>query len=187
VFICGDVAVNPRQVVLQAKNLLQDLWRAKVDWDEPLADEFLIKWRKWKDALKTMAYVRIPRCYFSPGTILSECKLQMHHFADASEHGYGTVSYLRAEYPDGNVQCSFIMGKSRNAPVKFTSVPRLELQAAVLATRMNNSIRSELDLNIENTRYWTDSAIVLHYLRNPNLRLQTFVANRVQEIRKTQV
>ena len=76
------------------------------------------------------------------------------------------------------------MGKSRNAPVKFTSVPRLELQAAVLATRMNNCIRSEFDLNIEGTHYWTDSAIVLHYLRNPNLRLQTFVANRVQEIRE---
>ncbi|XP_028513775.1 uncharacterized protein LOC110239139 [Exaiptasia diaphana] len=169
-------------VVLQAKNLLQDLWRAKVGWDDPLADEFLNRWREWKDALQIMADVRIPRCYFSLGIILSDCKLQIHHFADASEHGYGTVSYLRVKNPDGYVQCSFLMGKSRNAPVKFTSVPRLELQAAVLATRVNNTIRSELDLHIEKARYWTDSAIVLHYLRNPKLRLQTFVANRVQEI-----
>ena len=171
-------------VVLQAKNLLQDLWRAKVDWDEQLSDTFLIRWRDWKDTLRTMAGVRVPRCYFSPGTILSECQLQMHHFADASQKGYGTVSYLRVKHVDGNVECSFLMGKSRNAPVKFTTVPRLELQAAVLATRMNNSIRSELSLDIERTRYWTDSAIVLHYLRNPQLRLQTFVANRVQEIRE---
>ena len=171
-------------VVLQAKNLLQDLWRARVDWDEPLTDSFLTRWRGWKNALQTMADVRIPRCYFPPGTILSQCQLQMHHFADASEHGYGTVSYLRVKYPDGTIHCSFLMGKSRNAPVKFTTVPRLELQASVLSTRMNNSIRAKLDLDIEITRYWTDSAIVLHYLSNSKLRLQTFVANRVQEIKE---
>lgn len=76
------------------------------------------------------------------------------------------------------------MGKSRNAPLKFMSVPRLELQAAVLATRMNSSLRAELDLDIERTQYWTDSEIVLHYLRNVKRRFQTFVANRVHEIKE---
>jgi len=75
------------------------------------------------------------------------------------------------------------MGKARNAPVKFTSIPRLELQAAVLATRLNKMLREELDLCIQDTKYWTDSEIVLHYLKNEKRRFQTCVANRVEEIR----
>ena len=105
-------------------------------------------------------------------------------FSDASEIGYGASSYLRSEYPDGRVHCAFIIGKARNAPVKFVSIPRLELQAAVLATRMFKMLREELELNISRTYLWTDSEIVLHYLRNEKRRLQTFVANRVEEIKE---
>ncbi|XP_068713019.1 uncharacterized protein [Montipora foliosa] len=72
---------------------------------------------------------------------------------------------------------------AQNAPVKFTSIPRLELQAAVLATRLNRMLREEIDLCIQDTKYWTDSEIVLHYLKNEKRRFQTYVANRVHEIR----
>ena len=61
-----------------------------------------------------------------------------------------------------SIACLF----ARNAPIKFTSIPRLELQAAVLATRLNKMLRKELDLPIQQTKYWTDSEIVLHYLKN---------------------
>ena len=105
-------------------------------------------------------------------------------FSDASEVGYGSSSYLRAEYPEGRVHCTFIMGKARNAPVKFVSIPRLELQATVLATCMCKMLRDELELNIDRTLLWTDSEIVLHYLRNEKQRLQTFVANRGEEIKE---
>ena len=77
-----------------------------------------------------------------------QCKLQLHVFSDASEIGYGASSYLRSEYTEGRVHCAFIIGKARNAPVKFVSIPRLELQAAVLATRMFKMLREELELNI---------------------------------------
>ncbi|KAL9975233.1 hypothetical protein ACROYT_G012367 [Oculina patagonica] len=103
---------------------------------------------------------------------------------NASEVGYGTSSYLRVENPDGRVHCAFVMGKARNAPVKFVSIPRLELQAAVLATRMCKMLREELELNIDRTFLWTHSEIVLHYLKNEKRRLQTFVANRVEEIKE---
>ena len=170
-------------VTLQARSLIQDLWRAKVEWDQPLGDNVTARWKKWKMNLNSLSEVRIPRSYFLPGTDLSQCSIQIHHFADASEIGYGTCSYLRTMYTDGTIHCAFIMGKSRNTPIKFTSIPRLELQAAVLATRMNKMIRGELELNIDKTTYWTDSEIVLHYLKNEKRRLQTYVANRVQEIK----
>ena len=59
--------------------------------------------------------------------------------------GYGSVSYLRITYPDGKIECSFVAGKSRNAPIRTVTIPRLELQAAVLAARMDNAIRMELE------------------------------------------
>ena len=91
---------------------------------------------------------------------------------------------MRNEYPDGRVHCAFIIGKARNAPVKFVSIPRMELQAAVLATRMFKMLREELELNISRTYLWTDSEIVLHYLTNEKRRLQTFVDNRLEEIKE---
>lgn len=110
--------------------------------------------------------------------------MKLHLFSDASEVGYGASSCLRAEYLDGRIHCTFVMGKARNAPVKFVSILRLELQAAVLGTRMCKTLREELELNIDRAFLWTDSEIVLHYLKNEKRRLPTFVANRVEEIKE---
>ena len=51
---------------------------------------------------------------------------------EASEVVFAASSYLQDEYPDGRVHCTFVMGKARSVPMKFVSIPRLELQAAVL-------------------------------------------------------
>ena len=171
-------------VALAARCLIQELWKANVGWDEPLGEAFLEKWRSWKSQLPSLSQLRIPRSYFLQDRDPQDCKLQLHVFSDASEVGYGVSSYLRAEYPDGQVHCAFVIGKARNAPVKFVSIPRLELQAAVLATRVCKMLQEELELNIDRTFLWTDSEIVLHYLKNEKRRLQTFVANRVEEIKQ---
>lgn len=171
-------------VTLAGRSLIQDLWKAKVDWDQPLDDHFLDRWKSWNAQLPSLSELRIPRNYFLPETESSKCQMQLHIFSDASEIGYGASSYLRMRYPDSTIHCSFVMGKVRIAPVKFTSIPRLELQAAVLSTRINKTLREELDLNIQSTTYWTDSEIVLHYLKNETRHFQTFVAKRVEEIRE---
>ena len=75
---------------------------------------------------------------------------------DASEVGYGTASYLRIEYADSFTECAFVIGKSRNAPIKTVSIPQLELQAALLAARMDSTIRRELDFKFEKVIFWTD-------------------------------
>ena len=82
---------------------------------------------------------------------------------------------MSLQYPDGRVHCTFIIGKARNAPVKFVSIPRLELQTAVLTTQMFMMLRKELELNISRTYLWTDSEIVLNYLKNEK---------RVEEIKE---
>ena len=116
--------------------------------------------------------------------ILTRETASCNSMSSTSEVEYGASSYLRGEYPDGRIYCTFVMGKARNAPVKFVSIPRLELQAAVLATRVCKMLREELELNIDRTFFWTDSEIVLHYPKNEKQRLQTFVANRVEEIKE---
>ena len=77
----------------QSSQIMQELWRKKWQWDQPLAGEILKKWVDWKSSLAMLSEIRIPRCYFSREEQERET-LELHHFCDASEVGYGTVSYL---------------------------------------------------------------------------------------------
>ncbi|KAL7841272.1 hypothetical protein SRHO_G00249630 [Serrasalmus rhombeus] len=113
------------------------------------------------------------------GTVISA---QLHHFCDASEVGYGTVSYIRFA-SDRNVHVSFVMGKARVAPLEQMTIPRLELQAATLASRMDKMLRVELQMNLEPSVIWTDSQSVLKYINNEQTRFSTFVTNRLTVIR----
>ena len=169
-------------VLLPAKRVMQKTWQLKLHWDEKLPEDLLKGWKKWKEELVLLTNVNIPRCYF-PGGCSTNASFQLHHFSDASEYGYGTVSYLRKEAEDGTVSCSFIMAKSRTAPLQYVSVPRLELQAATIAVRAHAMILKEINLNISLTFFWTDSKITLQYINNESRRFKTYVANRVSEIR----
>ena len=169
-------------VVLNAKKILQACWRKKLKWDDPLEQDLLKSWLHWKFQLPLMTQVNIPRCFYRH-LDHDDCVVELHHFCDASEIGYGTVSYLRIVYNDGTISCSFVMGKSRNAPIRAPT--RLELQSALLAVRMNRMIQRKLDIPVNENFYWTDSMIVLSYIRNTTKRFQTYVANRVNEIRES--
>ncbi|XP_068690419.1 uncharacterized protein [Montipora foliosa] len=111
----------------------------------------------------------IPRC-LKPEGFGRVTRAELHHFADASqEHGYGTASYLRLINDQGNIHSSFVMGKSRVKPLNgAVTVPKLELAAATLATRINKVVTRELEgrLTVDSVTYWTDSMIVLKYIAN---------------------
>ena len=108
---------------------------------------------------------------------------ELHHFSDASEIGYGAVSYLRIANERREIHCCLVMAKSSLAPIKPVTIPRMELSAAVLATRLDTMIRQEIDCNINQSYFWTDSTCVLRYIENNKRRFQTFVSNRVAAIR----
>ena len=82
----------------------------------------------------------------------------------------------------GDVYCSFLIGKSRQTPKKSVTIPRLELSAAVVATRLNLIMQHELDVFIDESLLWSDSTCVLSYIANRDKRFQTFVANRIAAI-----
>lgn len=108
--------------------------------------------------------------------------VQFHLFGDASEKGFGAVCYTRYVFPDDRIHVSFVIAKNRVAPLKQLSIPRLELQAALLAVRLADTAKRELDLTIADTVFWSDSTTVLRYITNESRRFHTFVANRVSEI-----
>lgn len=110
--------------------------------------------------------------------------VQLHVFADASEDAFGAVAYLRHEYTDSTISCTLVLSKTRLAPVKPLTIPRLELQAAVLATRVAQTIMKELEVSTEQVTYSTDSMTELQYIYSVTTRFHTFVSNRIAEIRE---
>ncbi|KAL9974310.1 hypothetical protein ACROYT_G011331 [Oculina patagonica] len=102
-------------------------------------------------------------------------------FCDASEIAYGAVAYFRA-VTSGQVNVSFVMSKTRLTPIKALTIPRLELQAAVVAVRLKSKILEEIDFEVDEMHFWSDSKIVLHYLSNMQRRFSTYVSDRVAEI-----
>ncbi len=124
---------------------------------------FQTKWRAWLDDLPNLKLVSWPRClkpkYF--GVLHS---IQLHHFSNASEMGYGAASYLRLVNDQGRVHCGLIMAKSRVAPLKTVTIPRMELTAAVVSVKLHRFITEQLDLSINKTVFWTDFTIVPQYI-----------------------
>jgi hypothetical protein len=170
--------------VLLAKMLMQDLCRENFSWDDVLQGDYLKRWESWLEQLMKIEKLYVPRCFKPPqfGRIVS---IQLHVFADASQRGYGAVSYLRFVNELGDIHVAFVIGKARVAPLKVVTIPRLELSAAVVAARLEKMIRSEIDLSIDTTLLWTDSTTVLGYIANKDKRFKTFVANRLAVIHET--
>jgi hypothetical protein len=169
--------------LLKGKQILQELCRRKVDWDDPLPPELKLKWNSWKADLQNLCDVEVNRC-MKPSNMSEIKTAELHHFADASTTGLGACSYLRLIDRNGMVHCSLVMGKSRVSPMKITTVPRLELQAAVLATKLSCLINKELNLPDCKNFFWTDSNVVVGYLNNDAKRFHVYVANRIQYIKE---
>jgi hypothetical protein len=169
-------------IIFEAKNLMQQLWLLKKDWDDPLPEEERLQWERWLNELSSLSRIEIPRCYFTTSEEITE--ISLHNFADASSRGYGTCSYLRYVTSTGRIGCAFVVGRSRCAPVKTLSIPRLELQAATLAVRVYLSLKEHLTLNIDKVTFWSDSQTTLQYIKNEDRRFLVYVANRVAEIRE---
>lgn len=170
-------------VVLPAKTILQDLCRLKIGWDDDLPEQAKQRWTDLLSGLHQLEEFKVSRCIKSADfgeTVVA----QLHHFTDASEDAYGTASYLLLRNQQDQVHCALMIGKARVAPLKRPTIPRMELIAATVATKMDLMLKGELQLKLKPSVFWTDSTAVLKYLRNESTRFRTFVANRVTTILK---
>ena len=105
-------------------------------------------------------------------------RIEIHGFSDACNHGYGACLYIR------KISVSLLCSKSRVAPLKTQTIPRLELNAALLLARLFKNVKDNLDIQFDRAYFWTDSEIVLHWINTSPQLLKMYVANRVTEIQK---
>ena len=158
------------------------MWMNLLDWDSPIPESLQPRWRQWIAEVKTLDSVVIKRC-LKPTDFDEVVTAEINHFSDASTMGYGQCSYLRLIDPNQRVHCSLIMAKARVTPIKPVTIPRLELMAALVSVRISAALLEELDISNVVEWFWTDSSVVLSYIRNEAGRFHVFVANRVQQIR----
>ena len=168
--------------LLKGRQIIQNLCRNNLTWDDPIDDSSSYEWLKWRNQLMTLQDMNITRC-IKPKNFGEVIHCSLHYFSDACETGYSMSAYIRLVNAEGVVHCSLLLGKSRVAPLKFISIPRLELTAATLSVKISRMIREEIDVHINDEIFWTDSQVVLGYINSDVQRFKIFVANRVQQIR----
>lgn len=166
-------------LIVQAKIILQDVWRSKVDWDDQIEDKDMESFWKWWQCAKSITKLQIPRCYSSKLSDPST-NVQLHVFVDASDKAFSAVAYWRIEN-EGGVDIALIGSKTKVAPLKTLSIPRLELQAAVLGLRFAQFIQKEHRIKFSQRHFYTDSKTVLCWLLKRH-KLTSFVEFRVGEI-----
>ena len=137
-------------------------------------------WQQWRAELSLLADRHIPRCYFPKDVTIAY--RQLHGFSDASEQAYSGVVYLRLVDTTGCVHISLVIAKTRVAPIKRLTIPRLELCGAHLSSQLLRHCQVVLNLPSENIFAWTVSTIVLNWLVGNPRRFKTFVGNRVSSI-----
>ena len=124
--------------------------------------------------------VRVPRCYFNSSMVPTD--IQIHAFSDASKRAYAAVVYLRSEYEDGHVEVKLLSSKTRVAPIKQQTIPRLELLGATITARLVSNLLKSLPCKLKPT-FWVDSTTVLCWIRQEKPWKQ-YIQSRVHEIRQ---
>ena len=122
--------------VVKAKLLMQQTWLQALEWDEVLPPEQKEQWKSWFSELPLLEEIKIPHCLKDGRKQVTSVSL--HTFTDASEKAYSAAVYSRQEYEDGVVTVRLIASKTRLAPVKAISIPRLELMGALIGLRLTN-------------------------------------------------
>ena len=166
---------------VQARLLLKDIWRlGGQQWDADLPNEIVTKFNEWSKQLPTLSEIQIPRSYFEERVE----SLELHMFGDSFQDVFRAVAFLRGKISTATgytTELAFVFGKARVAPMKALSIPKLELQASLLAARLRKEIENALTIRVDNFLMWTDSTTVLQWLHSLE-KQPVFVTNRVSEI-----
>lgn len=172
--------VSPVTVV--GKMLMQKIWLSKLTWDQILDERLKLEWLSFVKNLSELSKQRVPRCFLIKSDLI---RVELHGFADASLRAYGACVYIRGLYGNKSVSSHLVCSKSRIAPVRTVSLPRLELCACLL---LGNLIHRVLDI-LKNITFatinlWTDSEISLCWIKSHPSKWNIFVSNRVARIQE---
>lgn len=183
VILCGVMALyDPdglgAHVVIKGKIILRECWRAGGGFNKVVTDSIRDKWLAWCKSLPDLDSVHIPRFV----GLIPTVPWDIHTFVDASELAFAAAVYVRGLDSGGNVCCRLVMAKTRVAPLRRLSIPRVELQAAVLGARLAKTVGETLTVAVGRRVFWSDSTNALKWIKSSHRRYHSFVASRVDEI-----
>ena len=165
------------------RRILQHLCEKSSQWDEIVPQSIQDNWEEWERNIQQLSGIKIHICFIANGS--KQIKhYSLHHFADSSEESYGQVIRLRTVDENSRIFCNIAKTKSRVTPLKFASVPRLDLAAATLAVKVATHLTQELDTKVDKEMFWTGSRVVLSYIQNTKRRFKMFVASRIHQIKR---
>ena len=170
--------------ILEAKLIIQSLWAENVGWDDQIPDCLEKTWSNWYQKLKEITNVTLARRigYYDKNKYYIELLI----LCDASSVAYGVVACIKlTNLENKEIKCSFILAKSRLSPMKeeSLSIPRLELQAAVLGARTKSTILKQLDFQIDSVTLHSDSKVTLNCISNSSRKFLPFVMNQLNKFR----
>ncbi|GBM91531.1 hypothetical protein AVEN_83462-1 [Araneus ventricosus] len=165
-------------VVTKAKLVMQELWRLKLDCNDSSPIQLESHWKRFVTFSSTINTLNIPRYILLDYAL----KMELHGFADASETAYGAAIYVRCLSNSEEISTNLLCSKSRIAPLKSVTIPRLELCAAVLLAKLAQKTITSMKIPFHSTVLWTDSTIVLAWIQKDPMVLKPFVRNRVSAI-----
>ena len=164
-------------VTLIPKLILQECWKEKINWDTELPNTLGRRFTKWANELKYLKDLEIPRKLPE----LNE-NTTLHVFVDASKSAYAASIFVRNS-DGGDIKCQLLQAKSRVAPLKPITIPRLEILACTIGARLAHTVKEDPNLKNIRTFFYTDSMNALYWITKQD-NWATFISNRVSEIRK---
>ncbi|XP_058810926.1 uncharacterized protein LOC131675800 [Topomyia yanbarensis] len=170
-------------VITAAKLIMRELWALNLEWDQPVPEAMVQLWMNYYQQLQSLNNINIKRWIM----IEDACGIELHGFADASDLAYGACMYTRLKRNDATSEMKLVFSKSRILPrktkkQKLITTPRSELLAAVLLSRLTLKILAAVEIKFVSVTLWSDSQIVLCWIRKSPDELETYVGKRVREI-----
>nr|CAI5825630.1 unnamed protein product [Callosobruchus analis] len=178
---CYDPLGIVAPVLFALKLLIKEMWRFNLDWDLEAPKSIQNRWTKVRSEWDELKFFKINRYW----QVKKEIPVILIGFADASQVGYGGVVYLRSQTAGGKATVALVCAKSRISPSKLVSIPRLELCAALLLSKLMKYVLEVYTERIVvcDIFAFSDSSTVLQWLNCLDLK-DIFVANRVYQIKE---
>ena len=168
-------------VLLKLKIAFQDACKQNVGWDDELPPQIQADVKQWTDGIDAASSVEIPRFVLPKAGITA---VQLVGFSDGSSTAYGANVYMKVNYENGDVKTTLLVSKTRVAPLKKQSIPRIELLGCLIMSRLISNVLKSIqdDVYVEDVVLFSDSATALWWIKSGANEYKQYVHHRVKEI-----